>query len=415
MGGLDNSGARRRAHGLFAGLVAACVANAEAAGTPVTAAGYVVLHQFQKPDGYGAYPELVQAADGTLYGTGYFGGDQDAGTVFSIKPTGQFAFAALHTFATSDGLAPATGLALGSDGDFYGLTAGGGAGSAGTAFRISAGGAFTTLHSFVAAQEGAYAYLGKLVQAADGNFYGANQQGGPAGFGTLFRMTPAGQVSVLHAFAGGAADGATPRGGMMLASDGFLYGTTLCGGVARKTNGCGGTLYRLNPRNGVTNLIYRFGPSDAPQAALTELDGFLYGTTSAGGDSRHGSIFKLALAGHAVTTLHSFAGGVRAASPNGDGAVPMGKLLVASDGKLYGTTSQGGANASTDPNGDGIVFRITPAGVYSIVHTFGSGAGDSARPYAGLIQGRDGNLYGVAHNGAYQSEGTVFRLALPTK
>ena len=411
---IDHDARRRRAAVACAGL-AALLATAGAAEPPVTAAGYVVLHQFEKPDGFGPFAELVQAADGTLYGTGYFGGAQDAGTVFSVKPTGKFAFAALHAFATTDGLAPATGLALGTDGDFYGLTAGGGAHGAGTAFRVGASGAFTTLHSFDAAREGSYPYLGRLVQAADGNFYGANQQGGPGGFGTVFRMTPAGQVSVLHAFAGGADDGATPRGGMVLAANGFLYGTTLCGGVARKTNGCGGTIYRVDPRDGHYNLVYRFSPADQPQAALTELDGVLYGTTSAGGDAHHGTIFKFELASHAYTLMHSFAGGVRATPPNADGAVPMGRLLVASDGNLYGTTSLGGANAAIDPNGDGIVFRITPAGAYTIVHSFGAATTDSARPYAGLVQGRDGNLYGVAHNGAYQSEGTIYRIALPAR
>jgi uncharacterized repeat protein (TIGR03803 family) len=396
--------------------LAAFAASAGAAPPPVTAAGYVVMHQFQKPDGFGVFGELVQASDGTLYGTGYFGGDSDAGTVFAVKPASPFQFKALHTFATTDGIGSATGLALGKDGNLYGLTAGGGAYGGGTAFRVSPGGAFLTLHSFGAsAAEGAYPYLGALVQAADGNFYGANQQGGSAGLGTVFRMTATGQVSVLHAFAGGNGDGATPRGGLMAASDGFLYGTTLCGGVGTAATGCGGTIYRLNPRTGAVAVIYRFKPADAPQATLTESAGFLYGTTSAGGAGKFGTVFRIALVGHAFTTLHAFAGGVRGKPANADGAAPTGRLLAASDGNLYGTTSLGGANAAIDPNGDGIVFRVTPAGAYSIVHTFGASVNDSARPFAGLIQGADGSLYGAAHNGAYQSEGTLFKLALPTR
>jgi uncharacterized repeat protein (TIGR03803 family) len=382
----------------------------------VTAAGYAVMHTFQKTDGFGVHGELVQTADGTLFGTGYFGGDGEAGTVFSIKPTGKFPFAMLHAFSIADGAASATGLTLGTDGNLYGLTGGGGDYGGGTAFRMSPAGAFTTLHSFGGpAGDGAYPYLGALVQAADGNFYGANQQGGSGGQGTLFRMTPAGQVTVLHAFAGGGTDGALPRGGLMRASDGFLYGTTVCGGVTTAAKGCGGTVYRLNPKNGGFTLIHKFNPADAPQATLTEAGGFLYGTTSAGGAGKFGTVFRIALVGHAFTTLHAFGGGVRAKPANDDGAVPTGRLLVASDGNLYGTTSLGGANAAIDPNGDGTIFRVTPAGGYAVVHTFGASVDDSARPYAGLVQGLDGNLYGAARNGAYQSEGTLFKLALPAQ
>lgn len=408
---MNMSGGRWRTPAAVLAL-AACVANAGA----VTAAGYAVMHRFQKPDGFGVYGELVQASDGTFYGTGYHGGDGDAGTVFSVKPTGKFPFTVLHTFAATDGIGSATGLALGTDGQLYGLTGGGGAYDGGTAFRISPAGAFTTLHSFGGPDnDGAYPYLGALVQAADGNFYGATQQGGASKLGTVFRMTPTGQVKVLHAFGSAQSDGALPRGGLMRASDGFLYGTTVCGGSAPSTDGCGGTAYRLNPRNGVVSVIHRFSPADAPQATLTESAGFLYGTTSAGGPARHGTVFKIALVGHAFTTLHRFSGGVRASPPDEDGAAPTGRLLLASDGNLYGTTSMGGAHAAIDPNGDGIVYRITPAGGYSVVHTFGASVDDSARPFAGLIQGLDGNLYGAAHNGAYQSEGTVFKLSLPAR
>jgi len=336
--------------------------------------------------------------------------------VFSVTPAGKFPLKVLHTFQTTDGVGSASGLVLGKDGNWYGLTGGGGEFSAGTAFRMTPAGALTTLHSFGAAtDEGAYPYLGALVQATDGNFYGVNQQGGAKGSGTLFRMTPAGQVTVLHAFGGGANDGAQPRGGLMQASDGFLYGTTVCGGVKTGAQGCGGILYRVNVKTGAFQLVHRFQPADAPQAPLIESKGFLYGTTSAGGDARFGTVFKVALGTGAFTTLHSFAGGVRAPAPNQDGATPTGRLLVASDGNLYGTTSRGGPNAAIDPNGDGIIFRLTPAGAYSVIHTFGASVNDSARPWAGLIQGKDGNLYGAAHNGAYQSEGTIFRIALPAQ
>ncbi len=377
---------------------------------PVPAAGYTVLHQFQKTDGSAPYGELVQSRDGTFYGTAYESGDADAGTVFKMAPDGTFAV--LHTFVATDGIAPATGLTLGRDGNLYGLTGGGGTDGAGTAFKLSPGGQFTLLHSFGgAANDGAYPYLGALVQAADGNFYGTTMQGGAGGAGVAFRMTPAGQVTVLHAFAGGASDGANPRGQLTLGADGKLYGTTLCGGVKNAAKGCGGTLFRLSTK-GVFTILHDFSPTDAPQTALTEVGGFLYGTTSAGGSAGAGTVFKMSLDGLSFVTLHTFAPGT-IASRKADGMAPTGRLLLASDGNLYGSTSKGGLNIVNDPNGSGTLFRITPAGAYTLFQSFGASDKDGTRPYAGLTQGQDGSLYGTTHDGAYQCDGTVFKLALP--
>ena len=392
-------------------LVAAADPSAQAI-PATTAAGYATLHAFLQNDGTTPYGELVQARSGVIYGTTFTGGANDAGTVYSLT-NGKFAL--LHAFTIADGQAPAGGLTIGSDGNLYGVTGGGGQYGFGTAFKITTKGVYTLLHSFGGpANDGAYPYLGALAQAADGNFYGTTLQGGAHGLGVAFRMTPAGIVTMLHAFAGGASDGAMPRGQLISGSDGLLHGTTMCGGVADTSNGCGGTLYKLST-SGTFAITHRFGPADAPQAPLLEVGGSLYGTTSAGGVANAGTVFKASFDGTSFTTLHEFAPSAFGKPRTADGATPIGRLAHANDGNVYGTTSKGGVNASTDPNGDGTIFRVTPLGVYSVVQSFGASADDGARPYGGLIQAQDGFLYGTTHNGAMQSNGTVYKLALPAR
>ena len=391
----------------------AAAADPSSQATPaVVATGYATLHALLQTDGTAPYGELVQAKTAAIYGTTFTGGANDAGTVFRWAGN---KFSVLHAFTIADGQAPAGGVTLGTDGNLYGVTGGGGQYGFGTAYKLTPAGVFTLLHSFGGpVNDGAYPYLGTLAQGADGNFYGTTLQGGAHGLGVAFRMTPAGAVTVMHAFAGGVSDGASPRGQLIAGSDGLLHGTTLCGGVADTGNGCGGTLYNLS-LDGAFTITHRFGPADAPQAPLLEVGGALYGTTSAGGAAKAGTVFKTSFDGQTFTTLHEFAPSAYGKPRTADGAAPIGRLMHANDGNIYGTTSLGGINASTDPNGDGTIFRVTPLGVYSVVQSFGASIVDGARPYGGLIQGQDGNLYGTTHNGATQSNGSVYKLALPAR
>ncbi|HEY9027524.1 MAG TPA: choice-of-anchor tandem repeat GloVer-containing protein [Burkholderiaceae bacterium] len=326
-------------------LVLACPPLANAASTT-----YATLHSFQVADGFAAYGELVQASNGIFYGTTYTGGANDAGTVFRAWTSGKFSV--LHDFTKADGQAPAGGLTLGTDGNLYGVTGGGGAFGQGAAFKLTPSGTYTLLHSFGGpANDGSYPYLGRLVQASDGNFYGTTLQGGAHGLGVAFRMTPAGAVTVLHAFAGGASDGASPRGGLVMGSDGLLHGTTLCGGVADTSAGCGGTIFSLSTSGSFT-ITHRFAPNDAPQAPLIEAGGLLYGTTSAGGAAKAGTVFKSTLDGHSFFTVHEFAPSPLGQPRTSEGAVPLGRLLLANDGNLYGTTHNGASQSN------GTVFTL---------------------------------------------------------
>jgi len=384
---------------------------------------YKLLHAFpadNNVEGTGPMGALVQGADGDFYGTTFYNGATTyrcdctvGGTVFRMTFLGEMTV--LHTFMGNDGIGPNGGLAVGPDGAFYGLASGGGDYGGGTAFRIDAAGAFTRLHSFGGpAQDGRQPWLGALALGADGNFYGTASDGGAGGLGVLFRMTPAGAVTVLHAFTGAPADGATPRGGLTRASDGNLYGTTLCGGALETDGRCGGTLFAWSPTTGY-RLVQSFDPDPAnraghaPQAAPTEMAGYLYGTTSQGGDADAGTVFRVPLAGGALATLHAFAGGASAQAPNGDGRAPAGRLVLANDGRLYGVTSNGGPNRTVHPDGDGTLFSIGSDGSYALVYAFGATTADGSHPVDAPVKARNGTLFGTTENGDIHYTGTTWR------
>jgi uncharacterized repeat protein (TIGR03803 family) len=299
----------------------------------------------------------------------------------------------LHSFGgLSDGASPEGNLVQASDGNFYGVTAGGGAHGNGTVFKITPSGTETVIYSFGASPDGANPY-GTLVQASDGTLYGTTQAGG-AGYGTVFKITTAGVESVIYSF-GAPPDGANPYGGLLLASDGNLYGMTSAGGAGY------GTVFQVTTA-GVEQVLHSFAASNDgnfPESGLIQgADGNLYGTTHLGGaGSNFGTVFKISTSGATYKVLHSF-------GTAGDGSQPYGSLVQASDGNLYGTTTVGGANNL------GTVFKITTTGTgEAVLHSFGA-SGDGANPYGRLIQGSDGALYGLTQAGGANSEGTVFQI-----
>ncbi len=371
------------------------------------------LHYFagdDGPEGFGPYAPPVAGPDGNFYGTTFFGGPENfrcdcavGGTLYRMTPAG--ALTVLHTFSGSDGIGATGALVPGTDGQFYGLTSGGGDANGGTAFKVDLSGRFTLLATFGGANPaGGRPWLGALAAGPDGNFYGANSQGGAHGAGTLFRMTPAGAVTVLHAFEGGAADGARPQGGVMFASDGNLYGTTACGGANERAGECAGTVYRWSATAGFT-LLHSFDPRSsaqegtAPQAAPTELNGMLYGTTSQGGNADAGAVWRLPRSGGATKVLHVFTGGVAAQTPTSDGKTPTGRLVLAKDGRLYGTTANGGPNHVVHPQGDGTIFSLAGNGAYRQDFAFGKDIAHGSHPLAGLAAAPDGTLYGATESG----------------
>jgi uncharacterized repeat protein (TIGR03803 family) len=184
------------------------------------------------------YGGLVQAGDGNFYGTTYLGGTKNGGTVFKVTPGG--ALTTLYNFCSqtncADGTAPTAGLVQATDGNFYGTTYSGGSNADGTVFKITSSGTLTTLYSFCSqpsCTDGYSPYAG-LVQGSDTNFYGTTSVGGAHGFGTVFKISSQSPytLTTLHSFS--VADGTSPQAGLMLASDGNFYGTTVGGGPTER-------------------------------------------------------------------------------------------------------------------------------------------------------------------------------------
>lgn len=291
-----------------------------------------------------------------------------------------------------DGWVPEANLTA-ADGALYGTTAFGGTLGCGTVFRMTTAGNETVLHAFNCTTDGGYPAAGlSLVKGVLYGVTGGAAVYGQTGFGTVFRVSPQGQhFRVVHAFRG--PDGAYPLAAM-LEVNGMLYGTTYGGGTYGN-----GTVFRLNPATGAEHVMHSFsGNTDGgnPMGGLLFLGGRLYGTTQLGGSQRGGggTVFRMALTG-AEKVLHSFG-----SSP--DGINPRAGL-VAINQRLYGTTEAGGAYD------DGTVFRISTSGTEHVLHSFGGGS-DGSDPRASLVI-VNGTLYGTTSAGGKVTYGTIFQIS----
>jgi len=286
------------------------------------------LHNFDGTDG--ALPEagLIQATDGNFYGTTEYGGSgcvpDGCGTVFEITPSG--ALTTLHSFDGTDGENPSAGLVQTTDGDFYGTTVYGGARNAGTLFKIGPYGSLTTLYSFCAQSgctDGATPFAG-LIRAARGELYGTTYNGGAANAGTVFTMTPTGTLTTLHSFCGLSEDcaggAAKPGAGLVQATDGDFYGASALGGFGSQhlcvpDLGCG-SVFRLSV--GV-------GPFVEPQTTLGQVGAAVNvlgtGLTGATSVSFNGTpaVFAVKSASEITTTVPAGAttGKIEVVTPSG--------------------------------------------------------------------------------------------------
>lgn len=250
---------------------------------------------------------------------------------------------------------------------------------------------------------------GPLVQGLDGKFYGTTSEGGGngsicqgAGCGTLFNITPQGALKTLHLFCSEpkCSDGFSPLAGLLLTAGGDLYGTTAESGDAYLT----GTVFDWTAGGSLVTLQnFLNEEAEFPNALTRGTDGDLYGTAAWYGTTLGaGGIFKLNSSG-ALTTVHQF--------QVTDGAHPLAPLLLASDGNFYGTTS-----GQCGRCGDGTIFKLSPDGTLVTLHTFKGS--DGSNPEAGLVEGRDGDLYGTTVNGGSYANctyveigcGTVFQI-----
>ena len=357
----------------------------------------------------GSYPfsTLLQATDGNFYGTTSQGGATDQGTVFRMTPAGTLTTLVEFTGngASNKGYYPQAGLVQGSDGNFYGTTYYGGAIDRGTLFKMTPAGVLTTLVEFTvngASNKGSYPYA-TLTQGSDGNFYGSTIAGGAFGYGTEFKVTPSGGLTTLVEFTdnGGPKNmGRHPYAGLVQGGDGSLYGTTREGGATNI-----GTAFKVTAGGVLTKLVDFDGGGASsnwsyPEATL-ELgsDGNFYGTTTYGGTSNNGTVFKMTPGG-GLTTLANFTDN----GASNKGRLPGAGLVRGSDGNFYGTTNAG---ATT---GLGSIYKMTPAGALTTLVEFTGNLGNGRGPFPGLVQGTDGNFYGASTRGGTNSYGTFFKM-----
>jgi uncharacterized repeat protein (TIGR03803 family) len=406
----------------------------------ITAGGeYSVLKSLLSPVD-GGFPKtgLSQEIDGKFYGVTEFGGSNGFGTIFSVEESGNFS--AIHNFNyTSDGANPQSSLTV--DGEnlfgatttggannfgtlisfntdnqveklhdfslplngsapegivsagnsFYGITSTGGDFNTGTFYRVELSGERTKLHDFDQEMEGQNPNGDLFWSEENDLFYGAARFGGLMESGSVFSLNESGALTTLHFFEGGVA-GEFPYSSPTLHSNGNLYGTTLTGGTFGD-----GVLYSIDPEGNYEVLFNFFGFFDGAscESQLVETeDGKLYGLCAEGGSFNAGSLFQFDTETNTLTVVHNF-------NTISDGSVPKGKLLLHSDGKLYGTTREG-------VNGGGSIFRYSEADGFELLHAFNPGT-EGFFANGGLVEDENGGVYGVCSQGGANSFGTCFK------
>jgi uncharacterized protein (TIGR03437 family) len=307
----------------------------------------------------------------------------------------------------TSGAGPRSALVQGNDGNFYGESMSGG--GYGNVFKITPAGNLTIVHAFCTSDTCADGRdpKGGLILGTDGNLYGTTSSGGVSGFGTVFKITTTGVLTTLYNFSGDTHGGANPNR-LTQGRDGNIYGITLQGGKYRL-----GAVFKITPA-GVFTTLFSFGSNTTDGSStlgwlVQADDGNFYGTTNRDGAHLYGTVFRITPTEGDLTTIYSFGAVIGTYSSAADGAYPSSGLTLGTDGSLYGTTSTGGANSA------GAVFKITKAGALSVLYNFCATqlpncATDGYSPYSGVIQAADGNLYGTALQGGAQNYGTIFKV-----
>ncbi len=363
------------------------------------------LYNFQNfPDGGTPWATPIRDTAGNLYGTTYAGGNFDStgvcnfsgcGVVYKLDTAGNET--PLYAFnGKPDGQAPVGGVVTDAAGNFYGTTAYGGPNGYGTVFMVNAAGVETILQSFTGGADGGIPN-GGLARDKDGNLYGTTFTGGSANLGTVFKVTASGVFSTIYTFPD-TAHGSHPNATLTLNKSGNLYGTTQYGGASNR-----GAVFTLDPDSGAESILYSFtGMPDGayPQGQLTFKGGDLYGTTTEGGSSNNGTVFKLTSTG-TETILHNFGN-----SP--DGAFPTAGVVVDKAGNVYGTTFHGGSN-----NVNGTVFKIDTAGNETLLYSF-QGSFDGQNPASGLVLNPTATaVTGTTKIGGFDGGGDIYSVTLP--
>lgn len=382
-----------------------------AAAAQAQAPTFSVLYTFAGPpnDGASSVAPLIMDSLGNLYGTTAFGGNSNCGsagcgTVFRLDSSGNETV--LYKFSGSDGAFPASGLVMDKDGNLYGTTVSGGSAGlcrnfgCGTVYKLDPAGNHTVLHAFTGSIDGANPTAG-LIMDSSNMLYGTAGFGGSFGPGIVFKMDTAGNETVLHSFSG--TDGFEPSAPLIMDSSGTLYSTTYRGGT-----GGAGIVFSLDSSLNFT-VLHTFNYSTEggnPTAPLVrDAAGNLYGMI---GSSTDGALFEIDHSGN-FSILHAFSGS-DGAYQTAEGRPSPGLVMDAS-GNLYGATILGGVQPPV--GAAGTIFKFA-AGTLTTLHTFycAQSCSDGADPSAGLLMDPSGNLYGTTTaGGGGSTSGTIFKLA----
>jgi uncharacterized repeat protein (TIGR03803 family) len=299
-------------------------------------------------------------------------------------------FTSLASFSGPNGAEPLS-IVQGPDGNLWGTTfGGGGQANCGTVFKMTLAGNLSKNFTFNCTNgnepQG-------LTLGTDGNFYGVTFFGGSNNGGTVFKLTPSRVLTTIFNFTVEGSGGSGPVGNLVEGRDGNFYGATYSGGSSPGY----GTLFKITPSGTLTTLYqFDFTHGAQPYAGPVQgTDGKFYGTTYSGGAYGGGTAYKITPQG-GFTLLYSFGGSA------GVPSFPVTSLIEGTNGNFYGSTPYGG------PDNDGTVFKITPTGALTVLHSF---AETDGRWPGDLVQGTDGNFYGTtAYGGAYYSYGTIFAM-----
>ena len=346
---------------------------------------FTILVSWGRGPGGNPFGQPVVDKGGTIRGTTATGGDYGYGTVWILDNRGVMVI--MHHFTNSDGAHP-DGIVLDRAGKTFGTTSKGGSSGGGTLFRIKApGDTFTTLHNFGASGDGKTVYTGPALDPSDDS-YGASDDGGAFGCGTVWKVTTHRIATILHSFNCGS-DGGHPYVGSLHRDErGNFYGVATSGGADK----CG-TLFEIT-LTGTFGVLHNFRGSTegcSPTGAIAEYNGSLYGTSETGGASRNGTVWRYTISGSSFAVLHSFSG-ADGSHPLGGVACQKTKQRGSCSANLFGTTKLGG------PHNYGTVWEMSSTGEFVTLHNF-AGDDDGAYPYSCPFVDTRGWLYGTAPYG----------------
>jgi uncharacterized repeat protein (TIGR03803 family) len=346
--------------------------------------GFEVVHAFDAQEAFLPRGGLVQAPDGWLHGVSRRGGSDGLGNVFRCTPRGRLKSVISFTLDGELGWDTYAPLCPGADGRLYGANNYGGSSKLGTLYAIDTAGTAALVHAF-AGSDGAFPMSG-LTSASDGQLYGVTSEGGEHGHGVLYRVTPDGGFTALRSVQ----TGTSPSARLAEGADGYLYTVTEAGGAPGN-----GSILRFSRDGSSEEVVHVFAKDRlegmAPSTPLLPLpDGSLIGTAVLGGEGHArlglGTLFRLGADG-TLTVLHHFTG-----KPH-DAARPTSGVIADASGRLYGVTALGGL-------GGGTVYRFDPDGAFKLLHRFvGDDFVQGYLPTGELLLAQDGRLYGTTEDG----------------